>query len=361
MGTLGPGHLFGNRSEGTGSPRNPSAENVRLRVGPYPRTTLITSNLTVVSGRFSCNTTTPKAYVFTTTTRIGIKRDPAKRPRSSRPRRSLTPGRFAGLDRVSWCELTRGKRFSSPSKAATVLRLLALRSSASSIYQDDARKLLLVADRFQKEDWSNSPFKGVYPGSLSVPLTYGFRGGRGRLKGGATAPVARRGCTGRSDHAVHLRARILGRGIVLHLHRRTRLFRRPYESRQRARCARASDQQRARGGAPAPGRGGKRARRLPAQAGRCRDGGGQHHRTSHHGSKDPCCGDTPVAQGIFRPPHKARRGEDRPRRDGSGSRVSERRGRRSDRSGAKSDRRQAHARSGQKARLRRASRRSSPS
>jgi hypothetical protein len=48
-----------------------------------------------------------------------------------------------------------------------------------------------------------------------------------------------------------------------------------------------------------------------------------------NGSKDPCCGDTPVAQGIFRPPHKARRGEDRPRRDGSGSRVSERRGRRS--------------------------------
>ena len=84
-GTLGPGHLFGNRSEGTGSPRNPSAENVRLRVGPYPRTKLITSNLTVVSGRFSCNTTTPKAYVFTTTRRIGIKRDPAKRPRSSRP------------------------------------------------------------------------------------------------------------------------------------------------------------------------------------------------------------------------------------------------------------------------------------
>ena len=57
-----------------------------------------------------------------------------------------------------------------------------------SLYQADARKLLLVADRFQKEDWSNSPFKGVYPGSLSVPLTYGFRGGRGRLKGGATAP-----------------------------------------------------------------------------------------------------------------------------------------------------------------------------
>ena len=40
-----------------------------------------------------------------------------------------------------------------------------------SLYQADARKLLLVADRFQKEDWSNSPFKGVYPGSLSVPLT----------------------------------------------------------------------------------------------------------------------------------------------------------------------------------------------
>ena len=91
---LGPGHLFGNRSEGTGSPRNPSAENVRLRVGPYPRTTLITSNPTVVSGRFTCNTRTPKAYVFTTTTRIGIKRDPAKRPRSARPRRSLTPGRL---------------------------------------------------------------------------------------------------------------------------------------------------------------------------------------------------------------------------------------------------------------------------
>jgi hypothetical protein len=49
---------------------------VRLRVGPYPRTTLITSNPTVVSGRFSCNTRTPKAYVFTTTKRIGIKRDP---------------------------------------------------------------------------------------------------------------------------------------------------------------------------------------------------------------------------------------------------------------------------------------------
>ena len=75
-GTLGTGHLFGNRSEGTGSPRNPSAENVRLNVGPYPRTKLITSNLTVVSGRFSCNTRTRKAYVFTTTKRIGIKRDP---------------------------------------------------------------------------------------------------------------------------------------------------------------------------------------------------------------------------------------------------------------------------------------------
>jgi hypothetical protein len=75
-GTLGTGHLFGNRSEGTGSPRNPNAENVRLKVGPYPRAKLITSNLTVVSGRFSCNTKTPKAYVFTTTKRIGIKRDP---------------------------------------------------------------------------------------------------------------------------------------------------------------------------------------------------------------------------------------------------------------------------------------------
>ena len=31
------------------------------------------------------------------------------------------------------------------------------------IYQADARKLLLVADRFQKEDWSNSPFKGRIP------------------------------------------------------------------------------------------------------------------------------------------------------------------------------------------------------
>ena len=62
-------------------------------------------------------------------------------------------------------------------------------------------------------------------------------------------------------------------------------------------------------------------------------------------AETPYCGDTPVAEGTFRPPHKARRGEDRPRRDGSGSRVSERRGRRSDRSGAKSDRRQTHARS----------------
>ena len=32
-----------------------------------------------------------------------------------------------------------------------------------SLYQADARKLLLVADRFQKEDWSNSPFKGRIP------------------------------------------------------------------------------------------------------------------------------------------------------------------------------------------------------
>jgi hypothetical protein len=30
----------------------------------------------VASGRFSCNTRTPKAYVFTTTKRIGIKREP---------------------------------------------------------------------------------------------------------------------------------------------------------------------------------------------------------------------------------------------------------------------------------------------
>ena len=83
LGSLGTSHPFGRRSEGTDLPRNRSAENVRLRVGPYPRTMLITSNPTVVSGRFSCNTRTPKAYVFTTTTRIGIKRDPAKRLRSS--------------------------------------------------------------------------------------------------------------------------------------------------------------------------------------------------------------------------------------------------------------------------------------
>ena len=73
---------------------------------------------------------------------------------------------------------------------------------------------------------------------------------------------------------------------------------------------------------------------------------------ANHGSKDPCCGDTPVAEGTCRPPHKARRGEDRPRRDGSGARAAERRGRRCNRSGAKSDRRQAHARSSQEARLR---------
>ena len=35
---------------------------------------------------------------------------------------------------------------------------------------------------------------------------------------------------------------------------------------------------RSRGGAPAPGRGGKGARQLPAQAGRCGHGGRQHHR-----------------------------------------------------------------------------------
>jgi hypothetical protein len=34
---------------------------------------LITSNPTEVNGRFSCDTRTPKAYVFTTTTSIGIK------------------------------------------------------------------------------------------------------------------------------------------------------------------------------------------------------------------------------------------------------------------------------------------------
>jgi hypothetical protein len=77
-GPLGTGHLFGNRSEGTGSPKNLSADNVRLRVGPYQRTTLITLNLTGVSGGFSCNTRTPKAYAFATTTRIDIKRDPAR-------------------------------------------------------------------------------------------------------------------------------------------------------------------------------------------------------------------------------------------------------------------------------------------
>jgi hypothetical protein len=63
-------------------PRNRIAENVRLRVGPYPRTTLITSNPTEVSGRFSCNTRTLEAYVVTTTTRIGIKRDASKRSSS---------------------------------------------------------------------------------------------------------------------------------------------------------------------------------------------------------------------------------------------------------------------------------------
>ena len=80
-------------------PRNPSAENVRLRVGPHPRTTLITSNPTVVSGRFSCNTRTPKAYAFTTTTRIGIKRDLAKRSR--------LPGSLSGDSRQSACIITK--------------------------------------------------------------------------------------------------------------------------------------------------------------------------------------------------------------------------------------------------------------
>ena len=78
-GPLGTGLLFGNRSGGTGSPKSPIAENVQLRVGPYPRATLITSDLTAVSGRFSCNTRTPKAYVFVTTTLIGIKRNAAMR------------------------------------------------------------------------------------------------------------------------------------------------------------------------------------------------------------------------------------------------------------------------------------------
>ena len=53
--------------------------NVRLRVEPYPRPTLITSNLTGLSGRVSCNTRTHKAYVFVTTTLISIKRDMAMR------------------------------------------------------------------------------------------------------------------------------------------------------------------------------------------------------------------------------------------------------------------------------------------
>jgi hypothetical protein len=81
LGSLGTSHPFGRRSEGTDLPRNRGAENVRLRVGLYSRTTLITSNPTVVSGGFSCNTRIPKAYVFTTTTRAGVKRDPAERPR----------------------------------------------------------------------------------------------------------------------------------------------------------------------------------------------------------------------------------------------------------------------------------------
>jgi hypothetical protein len=83
-GPLGTGHLFGNRLEGTGSPKSPSAENVRLRVGRWPRATLTTSNLTGVTGRSSCNTRTPKAYVFVTTKRIGITIDPAKRPKLPR-------------------------------------------------------------------------------------------------------------------------------------------------------------------------------------------------------------------------------------------------------------------------------------
>ena len=66
-------------SEGTGSPKSPSAVNVLLRVEPYPRATLITSNPTGLSGRVSCNTRTHKAYVFVTTTLIGIKRDVAMR------------------------------------------------------------------------------------------------------------------------------------------------------------------------------------------------------------------------------------------------------------------------------------------
>jgi hypothetical protein len=75
-------------------PRNRIAENVRLRVGPYPRTTLITSNPTEVSGRFSCNTRTLKAYVVTTTTRIGIKRDASKRSSSQVNQGTLyLPGR----------------------------------------------------------------------------------------------------------------------------------------------------------------------------------------------------------------------------------------------------------------------------
>jgi hypothetical protein len=79
LGSRGTSHPFGRPSEGTDLRR--SAENARLRVGPYPPATLITSNSTAVNGRFSCNTRTPKVYVFTTTMRTGVKRDPAERPR----------------------------------------------------------------------------------------------------------------------------------------------------------------------------------------------------------------------------------------------------------------------------------------
>ena len=59
-------------------PQNRSAENVPLRVGPNP--TLITSNLTKVRSRFSCNMRIPKACAVITIMRIGIKKDAANLP-----------------------------------------------------------------------------------------------------------------------------------------------------------------------------------------------------------------------------------------------------------------------------------------
>jgi hypothetical protein len=79
-GPLGTGHPFGRRSRGTGLPRSRSAENVQLRVEPNPPATLITSNLTKVRSRFSCNMRIPKACAVTTTLRIGIKKDAANPP-----------------------------------------------------------------------------------------------------------------------------------------------------------------------------------------------------------------------------------------------------------------------------------------